>query len=116
VKRLGLDELTDEHLRLIKDAEGYGETQAEDWIMMAGQGQMEIWEHPEGGIIGLRKDEKRLYIDFLAGKKLVNSGLREWLRERADGLPIEGCVMNPRLIPLYARLGARVIGTYMRIV
>jgi hypothetical protein len=115
MKRLVLEDLTDEHLRLIKVAEGYGETKAVDWIILIGTDQMEVWEHPEGGILGFRKDDKRLFIDFLAGKKLVNSALREWLLAQAGGLPVEGCVMNPRLIPLYARLGAKIIGTYMRI-
>jgi len=57
VKRLGIEDLTDEHLRLLVEAEKVSVVaNARAWLEeVARGGPLELWECP-GGIAGFRKE------------------------------------------------------------
>lgn len=114
-KRLFLEDLTDEHLTLLHRAAILtpdGKT-ACDWIAEIAEGTLALFEIP-GGVIGLKREPKQIFIELLAGKSLDGNGVRETVLQLANGSPVEGFVVNPAAVRLYKRFGFKPVGMYMR--
>lgn len=114
-KRLFLPDLTDEHLTLLQRAAILtpdGKT-AHDWIAEIAEGTLALFEVP-GGVIGLKREPKQIFVELLAGKGLDGNGIKRTVLELANGNPVEGFVVNPAAVRLYQRFGFKPVGTFMR--
>lgn len=115
MRQLAVADLTDKHLALLHDAEKVSAVaDAMDWLRKVLDEEMELWETPEGGLIGFRRTPEKLWIELISGLGVLALTTIKWLRAQAAGRPIEGLVTNQRLLPVYRRMGAEAVGTYMR--
>jgi hypothetical protein len=117
-KRLFLQDITDEHLTHLHRAaivSADGKT-ARDWIKEIADGELALYEVP-GGIIGLKKEPKQVFVELLAGNMMAQhrQDILASVKELANGRPVEGFVVNPRAAKVYQRLGFKPVGTFMRL-
>lgn len=117
MRRLFLEDFTDQHLLWLKNALDCSvDVTPEECFRDIIDGKLMLYE-VGGGIIGLRREPKAMFIELLAGVDLKPHA-REILaavRDAAGGLPIEGFVVHPALVRFYRRLGFVPTGTYMRL-
>jgi hypothetical protein len=115
-KRLFLQDLTDQHLIWLRNAAIVGEKEVAEWIEEIADGSMALFEVP-GGIIGFKQEPKQLFVELLAGNMMAKHrfAILDAIKELARGQPVEGFVVNPRVVKLYERMGFRQTGTFMRL-
>lgn len=114
-KRLFLPDLTDQHLTmLLRCADHVEGRKVGDWLLMLGKGEMALWDLGTG-LIGLCWHPGTIYVELIIGSGLIKrrEELRDWLL--SFGCRVEGFARRPGLERLYKCLGARSLGTYMRI-
>jgi hypothetical protein len=117
MKRLFLEDFTDQHLLWLKNALdcSVGIT-VEECFRDIIDGKLMIYE-VGGGIIGLRQEPKQIFVELVAGKdmKPYAKEIVKAVRHAAGGQPVEGFVTHPALARFYRRLGFKPVGTYMRL-
>lgn len=117
MKRLFLEDFTDQHLLWLKNALDCSvDITIEECFRDIIDGKLMIYE-VGGGIIGLRQEPKQIFVELLAGVDMKPHA-REILtavRHAADGQPVEGFVVHPAIVRFYCRLGFKPVGTYMRL-
>lgn len=113
-RQLHLSDLTDQHLLLMQRAAVLA-PQPVDWIADIAENRISVYE-VSGGIIGLRKEPKQVFVEFLAGRDMRphTKEILQAVRALAKG-PVEGFVVSPALVRFYKKLGFSPVGTYVRL-
>lgn len=113
MRRLRLEEFEDRHLALLQIAlEASFDVELDEWLEAIANGKLEAWEVPNG-LLGFSRGD-RIFVWFLAGKRVPAQLVLDWLKDEAGGKPIDGLVADQRLVRLYRRLGFRALATYVR--
>lgn len=116
MKRLSLEELTDQHLTWLQKAIEFSNgTKMEEWLEDWQSGKLAVFE-VTNGIVGLRSTRLGIFVEFLAGSDMRGSAhsILAAIREEA-GAPVEAFVTRPGLVRFYERLGFKSLGTTMRL-
>lgn len=115
-KRLFLEDLSDQHLRLLADAlEWERPGTGVRWLADAAAGLLAVFEL-EGGLVGLRDCQTHVYVEFVVGQGLVAKLAENWaaVKDLAEGRPLEICAGRPGATRIYERLGFKTVCTFMR--
>lgn len=115
-KRLFLEDLSDQHLRLLANAlEWERPDTGARWLADTAAGLLAVFEL-EGGLIGLRDCQDHVHVEFLVGDGLLAKIAENWaaVQELAEERPIEVCAGRTGAVKVYERLGFRTICTFMR--
>jgi hypothetical protein len=121
LRRLFPSDLSDEHLTMLNRAVHLApDATIERWLEWIVGGMMALYEFTGGpiGIVGLVRRPDCIWVELATGQGLaaISKDMVRLLRTvpEVGDLPLMMLVSDPRLERLYARRGAKRLGTLMR--